>query len=355
MTSIKDILAGANKQYKRQVGYIGANKLPTDRLPTGIFQFDLATGGGFVVGRVNLVYGPESSMKSTLCLKAVASAQKKWPNKVAVFVDIEGHFDNTWAKRMGVDCERLAYVAPTSSEEMIDVVEQLMYAEDVSVIVIDSLAAMVTTAELESSSEKAVVGNASLAVNKFYRKSTRALLVMEGRGTPVTLLLVNQTRSKIGVMYGDPETMPGGVAFKFASYLTVRVYGKDEFDKTLSDDLPAYKKVSVIVKKWKQPIASRNSEMMIALMNIPAFGLKIGDSYDWNTVLGYLKSLGMLAKSKEGWDFVDTGSGEIVCNFKTQDEMKARMYVDPEFAELVKNAIIVAVLDGDNLIPPEDP
>lgn len=353
MAKVSDLLESINKQYKRPLASMGALRVGCGRVPTGIFQFDLATGGGFCRGRINLVYGPESSMKTTLCLKAIAHLQKSDPDKTAVFFDVEGEFDPKWARVHGVDTDKLAYIVPTSSEELIDMVETLMYADDISCVCIDSLAAMVSTGELESSAEKAVVGNAGLAINKLYRKVTRAKNVAIEQGREVTVFLINQTRMKIGVMYGDPETMPGGPAFKFASSLTVRVYGTDEFDKNLNADRPAYKKISLIIKKWKVPVVARNSELHIALMPIPEFGLAVGQSYDWNTVLAYLKKLDMLQKAKGGWDLIDLESGEVIHTYPTQDALKQKMYDDKEFANIVKNKIIEAVTALEDLVDPQ--
>lgn len=352
MAKVSELVDKINKDYKRPIASIGAERAGCERIPTGIFQFDLQSGGGFCKGRVNLVYGPESSMKTSLCFAAIGSIQKSDPDKTAVFVDIEGHFDASWAVHFGVDCQKLAYVAPTSAEEMIDTVEQLMYAEDISIICLDSLAAMVTTAELQSSAEKAVVGNAGLAVNKLYRKTSRALSAAKELGTEPTLLLINQTRHKIGVNFGDPETMPGGSSFKFASSLTVRVYGKDEFAHK-GDALPTYKKVSTIIKKWKVPIVARNGEMYIAIQPVPEYGLQIGESYDWGTVLSYMKKLGMIQKSKDGWDHVDLDTGEIVCTYPTQDAWKERMFTDREYGAGVKAQVIAGVLAGAHLIEPD--
>lgn len=351
--NVKELLGKLNKQAKRQLGTVGVEVEQVERIPTGLFQFDLATGGGFAKGRVNLVYGPESSMKTTLCLKAIASSQKNCPDKICVFVDVEGHFDAGWAALHGVDVSTLAYTSPSSAEEMIDVVEQLLYADDIGVVVVDSLAAMVTTGELESSAEKAVVGNAGLAINKLYRKTGRAMIVAKDAGRTPTLILINQIRHKIGVMYGDPETMPGGSSFKFSASLIVRVYGKDEFDKNVSEALPAYKKVGIILKKWKMPIVSRTAEMMISLMPIPEYGLAVGESYDWNTCLSYMKKLDMLVKSSGGWDLIDLSTGEVLATYPTQDALKEKFYEDKEFGGMVKGRIISSVVTSGQTIDPE--
>jgi len=119
---------------------------PVRRLPTGIFEFDFYTGGGFPCGRYSTVYGPESSNKTNLCLKAVASAQRQKPpcNK-AVWVNIEQTFDPAWAEKMGVDTKELLVVQAGYGEEAIDLVDALVRAEDVAILVVDSLAGLIAS------------------------------------------------------------------------------------------------------------------------------------------------------------------------------------------------------------------
>lgn len=324
------------------------------RLGTGIFAVDLQLGGGIPMGRISVIYGPEASMKTTLALKFIAEAQRRFPDKKAVFVDVEGHYSKEWAIKMGVDEPALTVVGPDTAEQAVNFIESLLYAEDLSVVVLDSLAALVTNAELDSDAEKAQVGTQGLLINKMYRKVTRALLLAkkEKKRTP-TLILINQIRYKIGVMYGNPEIMPGGPSFLFASFMTLRTYGKDEMDTSVSKDLPAFKKVNVIVKKKKVPIVATKSEFLLALLPNPALGLKVGESYDWTTVLHYLKAYNLLVKVKGGWDLLCM-DGELL-SYPKQEDLKKAMRDDPEFDALVKGHIISTVLEGADMIPGDLP
>lgn len=346
MSDVQGLLGEFKKKYKTDIATVGVHVKDPPRLKTGIFAFDLATGGGFPVGRCSVVYGPESSMKTSLCLKAIATAQKEYPDQKAIFVDVEGRFSKYWAASMGVDCDKLVYVLPDSAEQMVDVVEALLYATDVSVIVVDSLAALLTVNEQESDAEKAQVGTTGLLINKFYRKASHALMLARREDHAPTLLLINQIRFKIGVMYGNPETMPGGPSFKFLSSLTIRVYGKDEIDKKVDDVLPAYKHVKFILKKWSVPVVAPNGEFLMALQPIADLNLAIGESYDWNTVLAYLKSLELLQKGKNGWDLIDPGTGEAI-EFKKQDDLKQLMVEKEDWNKMVKGWIIDGVLKDD--------
>ncbi len=162
-TTVKGTLADAGKTFKDpDIATIGLQIEDPQRLATGLFAFDLATGGGFPLGRVSILYGKEDSMKTTLYLKAIATAQRLYPKKTAVFVDVEGVIGKKWAQQMGVDVKKLGYVNPDNAEQMVDIVSELMYAEDVSVIVIDSLAALITQHELDKSAEDAIVGKSGM-------------------------------------------------------------------------------------------------------------------------------------------------------------------------------------------------
>ncbi len=349
MSNLKQLLKEFRNQYKTDVASLGVHEEDPLRISSGIFSFDLATGGGIPLGRCSLVYGPEASMKTTLCLKILARAQKMFPKKKAVFVDVEGHFSKPWATKMGVDCDDLVYVIPDTAEQFVDVVESIMYASDVSLVIVDSLAALVTTHELNSEAEKAMVGTQGILINKFYRKMSRALSLARREGQCPTLLCINQIRSKVGQVYGNPETMPGGHAFKFASSMTIRVYGKDKIVKEIHLAMPAYKEVKFIVKKHKVPIVAPTGVFLLALQSIANPKLEVGESYDWNTVLSYLKACGLLTKNETengGWDLWSADDGSLVLNYDTQESLRKHMQGAPEIDALVKQDIIKAVLGG---------
>jgi len=350
MTKLKTLLDKFNKDHHSEVVKVGIQREDPPRLPSGIFQLDLATGGGIPLGRITVVYGTESSMKTTLCLKWIAMAQKLWPQKRCVFVDLEGTFSVGWAKRLGVDTDSLVYAQPSNAEQAVDVIEHLTYADDVSVIVVDSLAALVTQHELDSDAEKAMVGTQGLVINKLYRKLTRALSVASDEGRQPTFIFINQIRFRVGVQHGDPETMPGGPSFKYAASLVLRLYGKDEYTKELSTALPAYKVVSVIVKKWKVPVTSRNCKFMVATLPNEKLRLAVGDSYDMGTIIHYLKHYELLLKDgKTGWVLRDE-HGEVVAETKTLDALETKITDDEAFGTLVRTLILRVVVEKGDVI-----
>jgi len=347
--TVKQLTTKFGKDYKDpEIATLGLNIQDPARLPTGLFAFDVATGGGVPMGRISILYGLEDSMKTTLCLKLIASAQRLYPDKTPAFIDIEGVLGKKWAQTMGVDTDRLAYIKPDNAEQVVDMVEGLLYADDISVIVIDSMAALVTQYELDKSAEDTIVGKSGIIVNKLYRKVINALSKCHRQGRYPTLLLINQIRYKIAAM-GNPEVLPGGPSFQFGSSLTVRCRGGDIMDSNVSSTLPAYKEISIIIKKYKVPILSKKSIVTVAVQPIAEYGLAVGQSYDWNTLLGYLKSMDLLTKVKKDWRLIHPGTGEVIV-FKKQDDLKKKVFSDVDFGQGLKSAVIEVMMNSDEVI-----
>jgi len=192
-----------------------STKLDVETIPTGNILIDRALGvGGFPRGRVVEVFGPESSGKTTLTLTVVAQAQKR--GGLAAFIDVEHALDPVYAKKLGVNVEDLLVSQPSSGEEALRICETLIRSNALDVIVIDSVAALVTKAELEGEIGDTTVGAQARLMSAALRKLTS--LISKAR---TVCIFTNQIREKIGVMFGNPETTPGGKALKF--YASVRV------------------------------------------------------------------------------------------------------------------------------------
>lgn len=204
------IMAKINKESGAKSIMVGSQVPDCTRLPTGVFEFDLATGGGFPDNRMSIVYGPESSGKTNLAYKAMAMAQRCAVDcNKAVFVDLEGTFDPKWAAQFGIDTDQLLVAKPSYGEQAVDMVDALIRASDVRVLVLDSLAVLVAAKELDGTVEKADVGTAAMLVKRLSNKLAVALSEEQKRGHTVCVILLNQTRFKIGVMFGDPECLHG--------------------------------------------------------------------------------------------------------------------------------------------------
>lgn len=182
---------------------------------TGALSLDLALGGkGIPRGRVVEMFGPESSGKTTLALHVVAQAQKD--GGIAAFIDAEHALDSSWAKRIGVNLKELLVSQPDTGEQALEICELLVRSNSIDVIVVDSVAALIPRAEIEGSMGDAHVGLQARLMSQALRKLTAAIA-----RSKCIVIFINQLREKIGVMFGSPETTPGGRALKF--YASVRV------------------------------------------------------------------------------------------------------------------------------------
>ena len=212
----------AMKQIERQFGKGSIMKLgdqnvdrDTNAIPTGALTLDFALGiGGFPRGRVIEIFGPESSGKTTLCLSAVAEAQKQ--GGIAAFVDAEHAMDPVFASKIGANVDDLFVAQPDNGEEALEITESLVRSNAVDIIVVDSVAALVPRSELEGNMGDAQMGMHARLMSQALRKLTGTIA-----RSKTTVVFVNQIRHKIGVMFGSPETTTGGNALKF--YASVRL------------------------------------------------------------------------------------------------------------------------------------
>ncbi len=190
---------------------------PIAGISTGALSLDLAMGGnGFPRGRIIELFGPESSGKTTLALNVIANAQRA--GGIAAFIDAEHALDPSWAKRLGVDLEDLLVSQPSYGEEALQIAEMLIKSNAVDCIVVDSVAALVPKAELDGEIGDTHVGLQARMMSQAMRKLTGAIA-----RSKTCVIFINQIREKIGVMFGSPETTPGGRALKFYSSCRVDV------------------------------------------------------------------------------------------------------------------------------------
>jgi recombination protein RecA len=193
----------------------GGARVQIETIPTGALNLDAAIGiGGIPRGRITEVYGPESSGKTTLCLHAIANAQRG--GGVAAFIDAEHALDLNYGERLGVDVENLLVSQPDTGEQALEIAEVLIRSGAVDIVVIDSVAALVPRAEIEGEMGDSHVGLQARLMSQALRKLTGAV-----NRSRTAVVFTNQIREKIGVMFGNPETQPGGRALKF--YSSVRM------------------------------------------------------------------------------------------------------------------------------------
>jgi recombination protein RecA len=218
-TGLKTTLQQIEKQFGEgaimPLGTRAATRI--EGIPTGSLSLDLALGGqGMPRGRIAEIYGPESSGKTTLALHVVANAQKA--GGIAAFIDAEHALDPSWAKKLGVELETLLVSQPNSGEEAMHIAEMLIKSNAVDVITIDSVAALIPKQELEGEIGDSHVGLQARLMSQSMRKLTGAIAKSKS-----CVIFINQIREKIGVMFGSPETTPGGRALKFYSSCRIDV------------------------------------------------------------------------------------------------------------------------------------
>ena len=244
----KTALDGALKQIEKKYGAgavmrLGQTKtLNVDAIPTGSMTLDMALGiGGVPRGRIVEIYGPESSGKTTVALSILAQAQKM-DGEVA-FIDVEHALDPVYAQALGVNIDNLLVSQPDSGEQALEIAEALIRSGAIDVIVLDSIAAMTTRAEIDGEMGDLHVGQLARLMSQAMRKLTAAI-----SKSNCVAIFINQVREKIGVMYGNPETTPGGRALKF--YASVRIeVRKGEVIKSGNEIIGADTKCKIVKNK----------------------------------------------------------------------------------------------------------
>jgi recombination protein RecA len=304
--------------------------LNIESIPTGSLSLDVALGvGGFPRGRIIEIYGPESSGKTSLALSAIASAQKA--GGLGALVDAEHAFDPSYATKLGVDLNTLLISQPDTGEQALEIVETLVRSNAVDVIVVDSVAALVPRAEIEGEMGDSMMGVQARLMSQALRKLTGAVAKSK-----TVLIFINQIRMKIGVMFGNPETTPGGNALKF--YCSVRLDIRRS-EQLKEGDTPIGNRVRVKVVKNKVAPPFRVAEFDL----IFASGIsREADLLDLGVVAGLVEKSGAWFQMGEQ----KLGQG--------REAAKAFLKGDPALSKGLEDKIRAQLAEGELGLPPTE-
>ncbi len=302
-----------------------ATHLAVEAIPTGSLSLDIALGvGGIPRGRITEVFGPESSGKTTLCLHLVAEAQRL--GGTAAYVDMEHALDPSYASRLGVNIEDLLVSQPDMGEQALEITETLVRSGAIDIIVIDSVAALVPRSEIEGDMGDATMGTQARLMSQALRKLSGAI-----NQTKTAVVFTNQLRQKIGVMFGNPETTPGGLALKF--YTSVRLdIRRIQSIKVGAEIIGNRVRVRVVKNKVAPPFRAAEFDIMYNE------GIsKVGDVLDLGTELEIVTKRGAFFSYGD----VRLGQG--------RENAKEFLHQNPDLCNEIEQAVRQRALGGEVL------
>ncbi len=326
--ALKTAMEQIEKKFgKGAVMRLGENMaMNVEHIKTGSLMLDIALGiGGIPKGRIIEIYGPESSGKTTVALHCVAEAQKM--GGTAAFIDVEHALDPVYASHLGVDIDSLLVSQPDSGEQALEIAEALVRSGAVDIIVIDSVAALVTRAEIDGEMGDNHVGQLARLMSQALRKLAGTL-----SKSNCAAIFINQLREKIGVMYGNPETTPGGRALKFYSSVRIDVR-KGEPIKDGSEIVGTHTRAKIVKNKVAPPFKTAEFDIMYGT------GIcHVGEIVDAGVEMGVIK------KSGAWFYYGDTRLGQ------GRDNVKKLFSENKDLANEIEEKIMLAVNDKNDEI-----
>lgn len=341
VSELEGTIAAVNKRYgKRSVVTARQIKQP-HRISTGIFSLDFATLGGIPHNRCTGAIGEKHAGKTTLASLLCASAQLMYPDQQPVVVDVEGTFDSTWAEKLGVNPDQLLVSHCHSGEMAVDVTDALIGSKEVSLVIVDSIAALTPMKEIEDSAEDAHVGIQAKLVSNMVRRVTTSMIEQRKRDHYVTVLFINQFRAKIGgfARFGEPRSEPGGRALGYALSLGMTIKNKENkgkdnngLDDVITDSIHPF-----TITKNKMNGGPRAGEFRMVREYEEDTGLSEGQIDNAETMLAFAKKFHLYHGGGSKW-FLEFGEHKY--QVRKADEALNILYSDTGIAWALRNHLL---------------
>lgn len=331
-TAMEQIIKNYGQGSVMFLGGEGNKKLDVESVPTGSIGLDYALGiGGLPKGRIIEIYGPESGGKTTVTLHAIAETQKL--GGMAAFIDVEHALDPVYAKSLGVDIDHLIVSQPDTGEQALEIMETLARSGAIDIVVLDSVAAMVTKAEIDGEIGDSFVGVQARLMSAAMRKLTSVI-----SKSNTVAIFINQVREKIGVMYGNPETTPGGRALKF--YASVRIEVR-KGEKIVDDgEIIGYTTKCKVVKNKVAPPFKETQFDMIFGEGIS----RLGEIITMGEELGFIKKSG----AWYSYNGERLGQGKEKTKKFLKENEDLRLEIEGKIKENMSKLDMSASEDGEN-------
>ncbi len=290
------VVAKIRGQYDPTQAGLASNRYPVLHIPTGAFTLDFALLGGIAEGFATLIYGYPSCGKTTIAKRVVANYLKKYPDKYAVWVDAEGMFDPEWAAQHGIDLDRVIQINPDNGNQAVDMMISLMYAEEVGIVVVDSVPSMTPDAILEKSAEDDTMGKLAQLMGKMCSKIISSWAGERKRGHRVTILLINQFRDNLGVMFGDKRTLPGGKQVNHMPTTKIELKNKEEMGSDKHGlEVVEYNHHGFKLTKTKHGASIKQGEFKMMINPDNEVGLDSGEWHNAAYVVSFAKKMGLVS------------------------------------------------------------